>query len=317
MIGASDLSSDVGKVARNDLRRAPSREIDIYVTHLEAEGKSEATVAQVAYVLRRLRRFLGQPLREATRAELVDFVNSLSSLAPATRTSILSYVARYYAWLERTGQILMSPARGLPSPHLEREVDPRKVLSESDVARLLRAPDETTPVGLRDRAILEVLYGAGLRRQELVGLDLTDWLVGEGLLHVRRGKRRKERLVPLGRHASRALGTYLRRARTLLVGDRMTPALFVGVGGARLGVQSITDLVRRHGLRALSRRVSPHRLRHSFATHLLRGGAGVRAVQLLLGHASVESTERYTHLVVDDLHAALRLHPREAASGVG
>jgi site-specific recombinase XerD len=289
---------------------------DAYLVHLEAAGRAPATVADVSYWLGRLRRFLEPtPLREATREDLDRFAVAISYLAPATRSSGLSYLAGYYRWLEQTGAILLSPATALPRPRVRDQLDPRKVLTEEEVTTLLRAPDEGTPLGLRDRALLEVLYGTGVRRQELVGLDLADWLVAEGVVHVRRGKRRKERLVPLGPHAAATLDTYLRRGRSQLRGDRVTAALFLTRHGTRLGRASVTRLVAEHGARALGRRVTPHLLRHSYATHLLRRGAGVRAVQQLLGHSSIATTQRYTHLVIADLHEAVRrFHPREQSS---
>jgi integrase/recombinase XerD len=287
-------------------------ELEPYQAHLEVVGRTESTIGQARYWLARLRRRAGRPLRELGREDLARFADTLVDLAPATRASALAYLASYYRWLERTGQILVSPTAALARPRVRTELDPRKVLAEPDVARLLHAPDPTRPLGLRDCALLEVLYGTGLRRQELAGLDLADWLVSDGLVHVRRGKGRKERLVPLGPHAAGVLDAYLRRARSQLRHDRVTPALFITRHGRRLDPKTVSAIVVAHATRALGRRVSPHMLRHSYATHLLRRGAGVRAVQLLLGHASVETTERYTHLVITDLHAAIRrFHPRE------
>jgi site-specific recombinase XerD len=287
-------------------------EVTAYLAHLEAAGRAPTTLRQVGYWLGRLRGFLGRPLRDATREDLTGFAAAIAHLKPQSRAGGLCYVARYYQWLERQGVILLSPATALARPRVRHGLDPRKVLAEEEVAQLVRAPDELSAVGLRDRAALEVLYGAGLRRQELVGLDLSDWLVAEGALHVRRGKRRKERLVPLGSRAAAAVDAYLRRARSLLRGDRITGALLLTRHGNRLTVATVSHLVAYHGDRALGRRVSPHMLRHSYATHLLRRGASVRAVQQLLGHSSISSTQKYTHLVIADLHEAVRrFHPRE------
>lgn len=291
-----------------------TNEVTPYLVHLEAVGRAPTTVRQVAYWLGRLQGCLGRPLREAGRDDLTRFATSLTALKPTTRAGALCYLARYFAWLERNGLILLSPATALARPRVRDELDPRKVLAEEDVAQLLSAPDELTPMGRRDRAVLEVLYGAGLRRQELVGLDLADWLVAEGLVHVRRGKRRKERLVPLGSRAAHRLDLYLRRGRAQLRGDRLSVALFLTRHGHRLSVHVVNHLVADHGDRALGRRVTPHMLRHSYATHLLRRGAGVRAVQQLLGHSSISTTQRYTHLVIADLHEAVRrYHPREVS----
>ena len=158
-------------------------DVAAYLGHLTAAGRAPTTVRQVGYWLGRLQGYLRRPLREAGRADLTRFAGSLTALRPATRSAGLCYVARYYAWLERTGVILLSPATALARPRVRDDLDPRMVLAEADVAPLLAAPDALTPIGRRDRAVLEVLYGTGLRRQELVGLDLSDWLVAEGLVH--------------------------------------------------------------------------------------------------------------------------------------
>ncbi|MDP9241716.1 MAG: tyrosine-type recombinase/integrase, partial [Actinomycetota bacterium] len=174
-----------------------------------------------------------------------------------------------------------------------------------------------TPTGLRDRAILEVLYGAGLRVSELTGLDVDDLDLEGGSVRVV-GKGGKEREVPIGRHAQHAVGAYLSRARPSLAGQRTRGALFLNTRGGRLSRQACAKLLAVYATRAgIGRRVSPHDLRHSFATHLLEGGADVRVVQELLGHASVATTQIYTLVTKEHLREVYyTAHPR-ARGGTG
>ncbi|TMK59807.1 MAG: tyrosine recombinase, partial [Actinobacteria bacterium] len=190
-------------------------------------------------------------------------------------------------------------------------------LGLDEVGRLIEAPDRSTSTGLRDRAILEVLYGAGLRVSELTGLDVDDLDVEGGFVRVV-GKGGKEREVPIGRHAQHAVGTYLSRARPSLVGQGTRGALFLNTRGGRLSRQACAKLLAVYATRAgIERRVSPHDLRHSFATHLLEGGADVRVVQELLGHASVATTQIYTLVTKEHLREVYyTAHPR-ARGGTG
>src|SRR5439155_2602493 len=169
------------------------------------------------------------------------------------------------------------------------------ILTQDHLSSLIQAADEETPQGLRNRAILELMYAAGVRLSEVVGLDLRNLDLGERALLVR-GKGNKERMVLIGAPAERALRRYLREARPKLTVDDL-PALFLNRGGQRLSGRSVQQIVRSHALRAgLDERVHPHLLRHSFATHLLDGGAELRVVQELLGHASASTTQIYTHV---------------------
>ena len=242
-------------------------------------------------------------------------------LSPDTVKMRLLIVRDLLRWLMTRGLVLADPTASL---RLSRSRDqlPRAVLSEAAMETLLVAPSALTPIGLRDRAALALLYSTGLRRAELSALDLNDVDLTEGLVHVRRGKGGKPRLVPLGQSAAEELRRYLTTGRPHLAeGHRMprTPALFVGTGGpgrrnqgGRLLPDGVSLLVRRTCAKAgLPRPVMAHALRHAFATHLLRAGADVRHVQRLLGHSSVVTTETYTAVAVKDLaevHA--RSHPR-------
>jgi site-specific recombinase XerD len=183
---------------------------------------------------------------------------------------------------------------------------------------LLNAPDPGLLVGIRDRAVLELLYSTGLRRAEIVALDLTDVDLTDCIVIVRSGKGGKDRIVPLGETAAEALVNYLTKARSMFLKHPGVTALLLGrrngrhPGGQRLGPGSILDIVKRAALRSeIGKRITPHMFRHSFATHLLRAGADLRHVQEMLGHNRIDTTETYTHLDVTDLSAAhAKAHPR-------
>lgn len=203
---------------------------------------------------------------------------------------------------------LVAPKRGRTLPHVAAAEALGAVLD-----RLAKAAGDGDPVALRDHAILELLYGSGIRVSELCGLDVDDVDLDRGTARVL-GKGSKERVVPFGSPAQRAVGAYLTRARPELLarGSGSAPALFLGVRGARIGPRAVYDLVTREvGPAVGSSAVGPHTLRHSAATHLLDGGADLRAVQELLGHASLGTTQIYTHVSSERLAAAYRLaHPR-------
>jgi integrase/recombinase XerD len=201
------------------------------------------------------------------------------------------------------------PTRRLRPPKLPQRLP--KALTIDEVQRLLDAPDSESPAGIRDRALLELLYATGARVSEAVALDLDDVTHGD-ILRVR-GKGDKERIVPLGSYARDAVDAYLVRVRpTLAARGRATSKLFLGMRGAPLSRQSAWLVIQQAAERAqLTAHVSPHTLRHSFATHLLQGGADVRVVQELLGHASVATTQIYTHVTADTLRDMyLTAHPR-------
>ena len=211
----------------------------------------------------------------------------------------LSAVRSLYRFLVREGLVAANPARGVASPRLPRRLP--RALPEEEVATLVEAPaGRADPLALRDRAVLELLYASGLRVAELVGLDVEHVDLSEGLVRVL-GKRRKERVVPVGRSAREAIVRYLECGRPALAagrgGARAGGALFLGLRGGRLTARSVARRLDRWALAAgLPRHVHPHVLRHSFATHLLGNGADLRGIQELLGHASLSTTQRYTHL---------------------
>ncbi len=245
--------------------------------------------------------------RDAVRAYLVE------RLKAAQRSSVarkLSAVKRFARHLLQRGVLVLDPCAGIQAPRQDKILPAH--LSVDEMFRLLATPADDTPVGLRDRALLEVTYSCGLRVSELVGLDWSD--LDEGLAVVRvRGKGGKERLVPIGDAAVQALHAYRAAVpRLCRHGVRDADAVFLNQRGGRLTVRSVARLVDVSTLRGgLAAKISPHALRHSFATHLLGAGADLRSIQEMLGHASLSTTQRYTHVDLDQLMVAYdKAHPR-------
>ncbi len=234
---------------------------------------------------------------------------------PYRATSVvraLSSVRAFHRFLLREGETDRDPTAGVIRPKLPRRL-PRP-LSIEDVVRLLAQPDPSTSAGLRDRAVLETLYGAGVRVSELMGLDVDDVDLEEGSVRVF-GKGSKERDVPIGRYARDAISAYLTRVRPQIATARSRSALFLNLRGGRLTRQGCAFILAKNARAAdLGKRLSPHTLRHSFATHLLEGGADVRVVQELLGHASVATTQVYTLVTREHLREVyFTSHPRARA----
>jgi integrase/recombinase XerD len=222
---------------------------------------------------------------------------------------LLSSLRKLYIYLMREGQVGENPAATIEPPRVGRPLP--KTLTESDVEALLLAPDTDDLLGCRDRAMLEVLYATGLRVSELVGLRLEQVNLRRGVIRVV-GKGNKERLVPLGEEAEEWIGRYFGTARPAILKGRHSDDLFVTDRGAAMTRQAFWYLIKRYALQAgVHKPLSPHTLRHAFATHLLNHGADLRVVQLLLGHSDLSSTQIYTHVAQErlkDLHA--RCHPR-------
>jgi len=297
-------------------------QIQRFLDHLTVErGLSVNTLAAYRHDLTRYSSFLGaRGVVDACRVDdlsVAAFVAGLSASThdggkPYRATSVvrtLASVRSFHRFLMREGETDRNPAALVPRPRLPRAL-PRPI-SVDDVARLVVAPDGGTARGLRDRAMLETLYGAGLRVSELVGLDVDDVDLEEGSLRVL-GKGGKERDVPLGRYACDAVSAYLTRGRPSLATTRSRAALFLNQRGGRLSRQGCSKMLAAQAKRAgIAKRVTPHTLRHSFATHLLEGGADVRVVQELLGHASVATTQVYTLVTKEHLREVYyTTHPR-------
>lgn len=221
----------------------------------------------------------------------------------------LTEVRSLYRYLMRQGAVAANPLKAVSSPRLERRLP--SFLTIEQVNSLLSAPDLATPQGLRDRAILEFLYASGMRVSEIVGLNLSN--LERGLREARAwGKGGKERIVLLGEPAVAALESYLRSGRPRLAGDKANNAVFLNRSGGRLSARSVQEALEKYAaLAGLSGKVTPHTLRHSFATHLLDGGADLRVVQELLGHAHLSTTQVYTHVTQSQARKIyMQAHPR-------
>ncbi|MGH9365880.1 MAG: tyrosine-type recombinase/integrase [Thermoanaerobaculia bacterium] len=301
--------------------------VEEYLADSLAKGRTRGTVAYRRVYLGQLLTWLEQ--RGVTRARLVtprllgEYLVHLkarvtdynraqpSPLSVKTLAAEVSVLRSFFRHLAVRRVLLFDPAEGLRLGDPAQPL-PKEILTEADVCVLLAAPGTDT-LGLRDRAILETLYSSGLRRAELCGLDLYDLDVASGLVRVRGGKGGRDRIVPIGREALAAIRRYLAEARLALVRRPKEPALFLAaVTHQRLGLKTMNLIVRSRAEAAgIGRRVTPHVLRHTCATHLLRGGADIRHVQAILGHASVATTQIYTRVAVEDLVAVhARHHPR-------
>lgn len=253
----------------------------------------------------------GAPLADASRADLLSYLASpaQAGLAPRSLGRRLSALRGFYRYLVREGLTQEDPAARIESPRLGRPLP--KTLTEADVERLLAVPAGDTPQALRDVAMLELLYGSGLRVSELVGLRVGQVDLNRGVL-VALGKGARERLVPIGETAVACIETYLAQARGALLGGQVSDALFVTRRGGGMTRQAFWHRLRLYAQWAgFERLPSPHTLRHAFATHLLNHGADLRAVQMLLGHADLSTTQIYTHVARERLKAVhAQHHPR-------
>lgn len=292
--------------------------LDRYLRHLSVErGLSKNTLSAYRGDLLRYTTFLDVKKTDAlavSNNQVQDFATELAAMGLSASSSarVLAAVRGFHRFLVLENLRSDDPTSTLAPPKLPRRLP--KSLSQNQVLALLKAsgpePDEESPdlIRLRDRAILELMYSTGTRVSEVVALDL-DEVNDSGLLRVR-GKGSKERIVPLGSFASRSLNAYLIRSRPALAALRGERALFLNKQGGRLSRQSIWEIIQRSG-EACGFEVSPHSLRHSFATHLIEGGADVRVVQELLGHASVATTQIYTLVTIDTLREVYAsAHPR-------
>ncbi len=290
------------------------RVLERYLEMLVVErGLSTHTLAAYRHDLERLGGWLnarkGNDLLAAQPADLTAHLRDLRQhqISPRSVARALAAIRGFYAHLIEEGERVDNPAANLLAPRLWRRLP--RVLDQSEVESLLAAPDPTTPAGLRDLAMIELLYATGLRVSELVGLRLAQLHLEGGFL-IAFGKGSKERLVPVGERAEAQLRRYLQEARPWLLRGRHE-VVFVSRRGAPLTRQGFWKILRAYAARAGVREVSPHVLRHSFATHLLEHGADLRAVQMMLGHADISTTEIYTHVHRERLKSLYdRFHPR-------
>jgi integrase/recombinase XerD len=299
----------------NELADSELRLIDSFIDIAWAErGLSKNTLASYRYDLISLAQHQQkrkQSLESAQREDILNFLAAQVHLgrSPRSLSRYLSAFRQFYQWMMREGRLSEDPCVLIESPKLGRGLP--KALSEQQVTDLLESPDTSESLGLRNRTMLEVMYATGLRVSELIGLELHWVNLNQGVVRVL-GKGGKERLVPLGEEAISWLQRYMQESRPELLGDHDSSFVFVTRRKTGLTRQTFWYAVRKVAKEAgISQDVSPHMLRHSFATHLLNHGADLRVVQMLLGHSDLSTTQIYTHIAregLKQLHA--RHHPR-------
>lgn len=302
--------------------------IEAYLKDLRARGYAPRTVEGCRTVFRRFLQFLGtrgtQRLEEVTPRDVADYQADLMlhggvagrALSSQCQAQHLGQIRQFFRYCLKQGWILVTPAEGLVLPKA-RTAPPRHVLGLQLMKRLLLLPDVTDLRGLRDRAMLETFYGTGVRVTELLSLDTADVDLGEGELTVRRGKGGKRRRVPMGDACVRWVTRYLEESRPKLLSKPNEPALFLSWRGRRMDRANLAKIVRNYGRKLkLGFVLTPHLLRHTFATHLLKGKASLRHVQEMLGHAKLSTTQIYTHVDLTDLKEThRRCHPRGKREG--
>jgi len=304
--------------------------IEAYLTAMRARGNSRSSLAtwrrQLATFAAAVADGAEIGVAAVTREMLVRYATSLKDcryrrgddelrLSDTEVYNRVIVVGCFFRWLTAERILLLDPAAGIRLVWKGRRLT-RNVASEAEVVRLIESISIKTPVGIRNRAIVETFYSTGLRRDELRMLDITDVAISERLVEVRHGKGGRTRTVPLGATAAAAITRYVESVRPKLAVRRDENALFISATARKRGSRLSRTQIHRifaeaRAAAGIERRVTPHTLRHSFATHLLRAGADLRHVQELLGHARIDTTEIYTHLTIDDLIAAHgRTHPR-------
>ncbi len=274
------------------------------------KGLSQNTLDAYRRDLRALDRWLGEAeLIDVTVSTVLDYLAMRHRAGISARTSAreLSTFRAFFGWLVREQLVNEDPTSAIPLPKLGKYLP--ATLSESEVERLLAAPDVDSPRGLRDRAMLELMYATGVRVSELIGLKLTNLNMRQGVVRVDSGKGGKDRLVPIGEFAMDWSVRYLEHARALLLGDHVSDVLFPGRHGAPMTRQTFWYAIKRYALAAgITRSISPHGLRHAFATHLLNHGADLRSVQMMLGHSDLSTTQIYTHVATTRLKTLHETH---------
>jgi integrase/recombinase XerD len=286
--------------------------IERFLDNLWAErGLSDNSLQAYRHDLQHLGDCLAQRGRSLVSAAREDLLAVLAAevqqgKSPRSLSRYLSAYRQFYAWLVREGTISQDPVALIESPKTGRGLP--KALTEEQVESLLATPDDQTPLGMRDKAMLELMYATGLRVSELVGLELSNLNLNQGVIRVV-GKGQKERLVPIGEEAHASLQAYLASGRPGLLKGAQTNSVFVTSRKAGMTRQAFWHMVRRYAVRCdIQQKLSPHTLRHSFATHLLNHGADLRVVQLLLGHSDLSTTQIYTHIAREGLKRMHETH---------
>lgn len=292
------------------------RLIERFIHYLAVErGLANNTLESYRRDLTHFMKFLKQnnslDMNQTRRATIISFLAELQRKGKATSTISrnLASIRAFFGFLLRDGLIDGDPTLNLESPKMEKRLP--KVLSIEQVEALLMSPDVSRVSGLRDKAMLELLYATGIRVSELVSLNVDDVNLNMGFVKCM-GKGNKERIIPLGSLAEKYVNQYLDRARNKLLRDRKEPALFLNHHGRRLSRQGFWKIIKKYAqLASIEKEITPHTLRHSFATHLLENGADLRSVQEMLGHADISTTQIYTHITKTRLKEVYEhTHPR-------
>jgi integrase/recombinase XerD len=295
------------------MRRRMSSLADEFINWLAIERRlSRNTVESYSRDLNRFLSWLGErPLLNVQRLDIQKYLSHLheTGISPRSISHNLVVVRNFYRYLMRESYTTSDPCARIDIPDIPRTLP--EVLTREEVERLLKVPEGDNPPALRDRAMLELFYSSGLRVSEVVNLTINDISLEQGYI-ITMGKGKKERMVPMGEVAVEALQEYLKRGRPFLEKNNKTKKLFLNKRGNCLTRQGVWKMIKQMALKAgITRDISPHTLRHSFATHLLEGGADLRSLQALLGHAAISTTQIYTHL---DQHRIKReydlKHPR-------
>ncbi len=290
-------------------------EIDLFLNNLSVErGLSANTIAAYSGDLRHFHNYLRESdisfWREVSGQSISGYIQTLAqSFSPRSRARKLAALRTFFSFLEKGGLLKGNPASLVGFPKLGPQLP--KALTHAEIESLLAVPDSAKPLGQRDRAMFELLYACGLRVSELAELQLRQVVLQPGYLLVR-GKGGKERLVPMGELASEALKAYLESGRLKLLKKRLVPEVFINARGHRISRQGIWKIIKSSARKAgIAANITPHMLRHSFATHLLENGADLRSLQVMLGHADIATTQIYTHVARERLKEIHRkYHPR-------
>jgi len=295
-------------VSEQALPMLEAAELDTFIDHLWLEdGLSKNTLESYRLDLTIFALWLPTQNKQLLTVDQTDIQQYLAVKFPQSKprsiSRLIASLRRFYRYLMRENKISLDPTLQIQSPKLPRSLP--KSLNEDEVVALLNAPNIDEPIGLRDRAMLELLYACGLRVSELVDIKATEVSVSDGVVRVT-GKGSKTRLVPMGEEAVSWISRYLSGARSAILQKRLSDALFVTNRGEAMTRQGFWYLIKRYSLLAgITKHMSPHVLRHAFATHLLNHGADLRVVQMLLGHADISTTQIYTHVARERLK---RLH---------
>ena len=306
------MTTDKAKrMSEQTLTLTDSAELDVFIDHLWLEdGLAKNTLESYRLDLSAFSVWLNKQNKQLLTVDQADIQQYLAVKFPQNKarsiSRLIASLRRFYRYLMRDSKISIDPTIQIQSPKLPRSLP--KSLNEDEVLALLEAPNLTESAGLRDRAMLELLYACGLRVSELVGVKVTEVSINDGVVRVT-GKGSKTRLVPMGEEAVDWISRYLAQARPDILQKRLCDALFVTNRGEAMTRQAFWYLIKRYALLAgINKPMSPHVLRHAFATHLLNHGADLRVVQMLLGHADISTTQIYTHVARERLKQLHSMH---------